>query len=179
MTTTHAVDLLLRNLPKVARLGHLLPGLINNLLLVATLVDSGCDVYFHRTGCEVSFDGSVILRGWRDPTNRLWRVRITNDGWTTNMRVSIPPDTNEPPLIPLSTAPTTATNHEVNLLALHYTAPRCVTFTLSSAHINRDSTEYRRRHRTHSHVDLTVHPHILGDTMKPSASLNPLSGPSL
>lgn len=66
MTTTHAVDLLLRHLPKTARLGHRLPGLVNNLLSVATLVDAGCDVYFHRTGCEVSFDGTVILRGWRD-----------------------------------------------------------------------------------------------------------------
>ncbi len=87
MTSTHAVDLLLCNLPKTARLGHRLPGLINNLLSVSMLVDSGCDVYFHRTGCEVSFDGKVILRGWRNPTNRLWRVRITDDGWTTDLRV--------------------------------------------------------------------------------------------
>ena len=107
MTTTHAVDLLLRNLPETARLGHRLPGLVNNLLSVATLVDAGCDVYFHRTGCEVSLDGKVILRGWRDPTNRLWRVRITDDGWTTNFRVLIPPDMHEPPLIPSITAPTT------------------------------------------------------------------------
>jgi hypothetical protein len=63
MTTTHAVNLLLRHLPKTARLGHRLPGLFNNLLSVATLVDAGCDVYFHRTGCEVSFDGTIILRG--------------------------------------------------------------------------------------------------------------------
>ena len=61
MTTMHAVDLLLRNLPAPALLGHRLPGLVNNLLSVATLVDAGCDVYFHRTGCEVSADGKVIL----------------------------------------------------------------------------------------------------------------------
>ena len=113
MTTTHAVDLLLRNLPAMARLGHRLPGLVNNLLSVATLVDAGCNVYFHRTGCEVSFDGKVILRGWRDPSNRLWWVRITNDGWTTNIRVVIPTDTPEPPLIPLTTAPTTNPAHQV------------------------------------------------------------------
>ena len=106
MTTTHVVNLLLRNLPVTARLGHRLPGLINNLLSVATLVDAGCDVYFHRTGCEVSADGKVILQGWRDPTNRLWRVRITDDDWTTNFCVSIPTNTPEPPTVPLSTAPT-------------------------------------------------------------------------
>ena len=179
MTTTNAVDLLLRNLPKRALQGHRLPGLVNNLLSVATLVDAGCDVYFHRTGCEVSFDGTVILRGWQDPTNRLWRVCITDDGWTTNLSVSIPTDTNEPPLIPLTTPPTTATDHRVNLLALHNTAPRCVTFTLPSDHTDRDSTEYRRGHRTRNHVDRTVHPSIHSSSLQQGASSSPLSGPSL
>jgi hypothetical protein len=167
MTTTHALDLLLRHLPKTARLGHQLPGLVNNLLSIATLVDAGW----------VSFDGTVILRGWRDPTNRLWRVRISDDGWTTNMRVSIPTDTTEPPLIPLSTAPTTATAHLVNHIEFTTTAPRRVTFTLSSDHVDKDSTAYRRGHRTLHHVDRTVHPRILGATMQPDAA--PLAGPSL
>ncbi len=61
MTTTHAVDLLLRNLPPEARLGHCLLGLMNNLLSVTALVNAGCKVFFHRTGCEVMFDGTVIL----------------------------------------------------------------------------------------------------------------------
>jgi hypothetical protein len=178
MTTTHAIDLLLRHLPNRARLGHRLPGLVNNLHSVATLVNTGCDIYFHRTGCEVSFDGTVILRGWRDPTNRLWRVRITDGGWTTNMRVSIPPDTNEPPLIPLSTAPTTTTAHLVNHIELTTTAPRRVTFTLSSDHVDRDGTAYRRGHRTRNHVDRTVHPSILGSTQKQGVSSRFFSGPS-
>ncbi len=179
MTTTHAVDLLLRNLPKTARLGHRLPGLVNNLLSVATLIDSRCDIYFHRTGCEVSFDGKVILWGWRDPTNRLWRVRITDDSWTTHLCVSIPPDTYEPPLILLSTAPTTATDHLVNHIEVHTTAPHRVTFTLSSVHINRDSTEYRRGHHVRNHVNRTVHPRILSATKQPDAAFSPLSSPSL
>ena len=182
MTTTHAVDLLLRNLPPTARLGHRLPGLVNNLLSVATLVDAGCDVYFHRTGCEVSFDGKVILQGWRDPTNRLWRVRITDDGWTTNIRVLIPPTNAHeygPPLIPLSMAPTAATDHLVNHIECHTTAPRRVTFTLSSSHIDRDSTEYRRGHHALNHTDRTVHPRFLGAPMPPVTAICPLSGPSL
>ena len=61
MTTTHAVDLLLWNLPPEAHLGHCLPGLVNNLLSIAALVDTGCEVFFHPTGCEVTFDGAIIL----------------------------------------------------------------------------------------------------------------------
>ena len=61
MTTTHTVDLLLRNLPVMAWLGHCLPGLVNNLLSVTTLVNTGCNIYFHCTGSEVSLDGKVIL----------------------------------------------------------------------------------------------------------------------
>ena len=177
MTTTHAVDLLLRHLPKTARLGHRLPGLVNNLLSVATLVDAGCDVYFHRTGCEVAFDGTVILQGWRDPTNRLWQVRISDDGWTTDMRVSIPTDTTEPPVIPLSTAPTSVTTHLVNHIEYKTTAPRRVTFTLSADHADRDGAAYRRGHRTRRHVDRTVHPRLLGPTMQPDAARR--AGPSL
>jgi hypothetical protein len=71
MTTTHAVDLLLCNLPPQARLGHRLPGLVNNLLSVAAFVNAGCKVFFHCTGCKVTFNGTVILQGWRDPKNKL------------------------------------------------------------------------------------------------------------
>ena len=41
MTATHAVNLLLWNLPPEAQLGHCLPGLVNNLLSGAALVDAG------------------------------------------------------------------------------------------------------------------------------------------
>ncbi len=65
MTTTLTVDLLLRNLPPEVRLGHRLPGLVNNRLSVAALVDAGCKVFFHCTGCKVTFNGAIILQGWR------------------------------------------------------------------------------------------------------------------
>ena len=87
MQMTHAVDLLLRKLPPEARMEHSLPGLTNNLLLVPVLCDAGCEVFFHSTGCEVTLKGKVILQGWRDPHHRLWRVRIIDDGWTTNLKV--------------------------------------------------------------------------------------------
>jgi hypothetical protein len=75
MTTTDAIDLLLWNLPPETRLGHRLPGLVNILLSIAALVDAGCKVTFYCTGSKVTFEGAIILRGWRDPMNRLWRGR--------------------------------------------------------------------------------------------------------
>jgi hypothetical protein len=61
MTTTHAAGLLLWNLPPEACLGHRLPGLVNNLLFIAALVDAGCKVFFRCTGCKVTFNGAIIL----------------------------------------------------------------------------------------------------------------------
>jgi hypothetical protein len=106
MTTTHAIDLLLRNLPPEAQLGHRLPGLVNNLLSIAALVDAGYKVFFHCTGCKVTFDCTVILPGWRGPKNKLWHVKIVDDGWTTNLHVPIPDGDPEPPTIALVMPPT-------------------------------------------------------------------------
>jgi hypothetical protein len=110
MTTTYAINLLLHNLPPEARLGHCLLGLVSNLLSLAALVDAGCKVFFHCTGCKVTFDGTVILRGWRDPKNKLWCIKIVDDGWTTNLHVFIPDGDPKPPKIALPTPPTTWAN---------------------------------------------------------------------
>ncbi len=63
MTTTHAVDLLLHNLPPEARLGHRLLGLVNDLLSVAAFVNAGCKMFFRCNDCKVTFDGMVIILG--------------------------------------------------------------------------------------------------------------------
>jgi hypothetical protein len=105
MTATHTVNFLLWNLPPEARLGHHLPGLVNNLLSIAALVDVGCNVFFHCTRCKVTFNKAIILQGWRDPKNRLWRVKIVDNGWTTNYKMAIPPQ--KKPTIELTTPPTT------------------------------------------------------------------------
>jgi hypothetical protein len=68
-------------------MAHSLPGLTNNLLSVAVLCNAGCKVFFNATGCEVTLNGKIILRGWRDPQYCLWRVRIVDDGWKTDMKV--------------------------------------------------------------------------------------------
>ena len=60
MTSTHAVELLLAKLPTAAHLAHQLPGLINNLLSVAVLCDAGCEVFFHKHGCEVTLNDEIL-----------------------------------------------------------------------------------------------------------------------
>jgi hypothetical protein len=110
MTTTHAVDLLLCNLPPEAQLGHHLLGLVDSLLSIAALVNAGCKVFFHCTGCNVTFDGTVILQGWHDPKNKLWCVKIMDKGWTTNLHVPIPDGDPKPSTIALATPPTTWAN---------------------------------------------------------------------
>jgi hypothetical protein len=66
MRTTHTMDLLLQKLPPNACMAHRLPGLINNPPSVAVLCNAGCKVYFHSTGCKVTPNGEIILRGWMD-----------------------------------------------------------------------------------------------------------------
>jgi hypothetical protein len=105
MTTTYAVDLLLWNLPPKARLGHCFPSLVNNIFSVAALVDPGCEVFFNCTGCKVTFDRAIIVREWRDPKKKLWQVKIVDDGWTPNYKVTIPPQGKS--TIELTTPPTT------------------------------------------------------------------------
>ena len=103
MTSTDAVNLLLTKLPGNARLAHRLPGLVNNLLSVAVLYGAGCEVIFHKHGCEVTLNGETILRGWRNPKNRLWCVKLVDDGWTTKLTIC---DDSPWPPIPLKTTPT-------------------------------------------------------------------------
>jgi hypothetical protein len=102
MTTTHDVDLILRKLPPKACLVHKLPSLVNNLLSVAILCNTGCKEFFHKTGCKVTLNGKSISRGWRDFKNCLWRVMIIDDGWRTKLTIR----NVARPVIPLSTTPT-------------------------------------------------------------------------
>ena len=103
MTSTNTVNLLLQALPPKDRLAHRLPGLTNNLLSVAALCDAGCEVFFHRQGCNVTLEGTTIIRGWQDPKNKLWRVKIVGNGWTTSITFH---NNAKCPIITLSTPPT-------------------------------------------------------------------------
>jgi hypothetical protein len=165
MTTTHAIDLLLRNLPPEAQLGHHLPGLVNNLLSVATLVNAGCEVFFHCTSCKVTFDGTVILQGWRDPKNKLWHVKIMDDGWTTNLHVPIPDSDPEPFMIALATPPTAWANSLYEFSTTHKLTHffyACLNFPVVSTLILTLNAGYLKgfpgltADRVHRHIDDSV-----------------------
>ena len=88
LLTTEDLHLLLHKLPPAARTAHRAPGIAHNLVSAATLADAGCELFFHRTGCEISLNGEIILRGWRDPTTRLWRISLIPDSGNN----IVPPD---------------------------------------------------------------------------------------
>eukprot|EP00804_Cyclotella_cryptica_P023350 CCRYP_000480-RA/>CCRYP_000480-RA protein AED:0.37 eAED:0.37 QI:0/-1/0/1/-1/1/1/0/217 len=80
LLATETLLLFLNKLPANAQIAHCSPGISNNLLAASELVDAGCELFFHSTGCEVKYNGEIILRGWRDPITRLWRVSFIPDG---------------------------------------------------------------------------------------------------
>eukprot|EP00804_Cyclotella_cryptica_P000188 CCRYP_016177-RA/>CCRYP_016177-RA protein AED:0.43 eAED:0.43 QI:0/-1/0/1/-1/1/1/0/196 len=80
LLTTETLLLFVNKLPSNAQIAHRSPGISNNLLAASELVDTGCELFFHSTGCEVTYNGEIILRGWRDPTTRLWWVSLIPDG---------------------------------------------------------------------------------------------------
>eukprot|EP00804_Cyclotella_cryptica_P013677 CCRYP_016128-RA/>CCRYP_016128-RA protein AED:0.64 eAED:0.45 QI:0/0/0/0.5/1/1/2/0/272 len=83
LLTTETLLLFLNKLPANAQIAHRSPGISNNLLAASELVDAGCELFLHCTGCEVTYNGEIILRRWRDPTTRLWRISLIPDGGNT------------------------------------------------------------------------------------------------
>jgi hypothetical protein len=61
LATTETLQLLLNKLPATARIAHRSPGISNNLLAASELADTGCELFFHHTGCEVTYNGEIIL----------------------------------------------------------------------------------------------------------------------
>ncbi|KAL7474374.1 LOW QUALITY PROTEIN: hypothetical protein ACHAW6_000349 [Cyclotella cf. meneghiniana] len=59
--TTENLLILQIKFPPKAREAHSAPGITNNLISTTTLANAGCKIFFHKTGCEVSLDGEIIL----------------------------------------------------------------------------------------------------------------------
>ena len=91
MKTTETLDLLLNKLPPTARTSHRCPVITNNLLSVIKLCNAGCSVLFLKHGVTVEFNGEIVLRGWRDQRNNLWRVPITSEGEGQSIIPPTPP----------------------------------------------------------------------------------------
>ena len=90
MFTTNTLELLLTKLPRAAREAHEAPTITNNLISVSVLCDAGCEVFFHMTGCEITFNGETIVRGWRDMRTNMWRISLIPD----NANNVVPADDN-------------------------------------------------------------------------------------
>ena len=76
MHTTKTVNLFLKKLPTKARQAHRVPGIMNSLLSVPILVDAGCEVFFHHTGCDITYNRETIIRGWRDIATNMSRISL-------------------------------------------------------------------------------------------------------
>ena len=72
MHTQKTIELLLPKLPPKARKGYTVPNITNNLVSVAELCDTGCTVFFHVHGVDITYEGEIIGKGWRDRPSRLW-----------------------------------------------------------------------------------------------------------
>ena len=79
MATTETLKLPLPDIPVAARTAHRMPGITNNLLSAPVLCDAGCTVTFSKNDVTVMKEKKLILQGWRDPHNRLWRVPLHNE----------------------------------------------------------------------------------------------------
>ena len=80
MFTNKIMEVLLAELPKADRGAQRAPGIINSLLSVSILCDAGCEVFFHSTRCEISFNVEVIVRGWCDMQTNMWRISLLDEG---------------------------------------------------------------------------------------------------
>ena len=67
LVTTESLLLLLNKLPVQARTEHYAPGISNNLLAASELADAGCELIFHKTGCEVTMEKSSLEDGKTEP----------------------------------------------------------------------------------------------------------------
>ena len=54
MHTTETIELQIDNLPENAKIGHRLPGIVNNLVAAPILCDAGCEVKFTKTDVTIT-----------------------------------------------------------------------------------------------------------------------------
>ncbi len=77
--STYACDLEIPGLPYVVE-GHIVPNLtVASLIGIQILCKMGCIVVFMDTACHVSYNGNVILTGYKDPSTDCWILPITPD----------------------------------------------------------------------------------------------------
>ncbi len=75
---THVCDIQIVGLPTILK-GHIVLSLnIASLIGIRPLCKAGCIVTFDDMKCDVTYNGTVILRGFKDPSTDLWMLPIPN-----------------------------------------------------------------------------------------------------
>ena len=61
--TTQTLTLLLNKLPISARRVFRVPDIPHNLIAAAELIDAGCEIYLHRHGFGIEYEGETLYKG--------------------------------------------------------------------------------------------------------------------
>ena len=81
--STHVCDINIPGLPTMLT-GHVLPQLaVASLIGIRPLCNAGCLVTFDKDKCNVIFNGTVILHGFKDAATDLWTLPLTADAMQT------------------------------------------------------------------------------------------------
>ncbi len=76
--STHMSNIQIVGLPTILK-GHIVPSLnVAFLIGIWPLCKAGCIVTFDDMKCNVTYNGTVILRGFKDPSTDLWMLLIPN-----------------------------------------------------------------------------------------------------
>ena len=88
--STHRCDIEIPGLPTILK-GHVVPHLaVASLIGIRPLCKAGCTVTFDNNKCDVIYNGSVILRGLKDPASDLWTLPINPNNMQTSLSRSSP-----------------------------------------------------------------------------------------
>ena len=77
--TSKTTKIKIDSLPEEAKIGNILPGIKNNLIAAPLLGDADCELLFRKKYVLVTKDKILLLKGWRDPINQVWRVPQIQD----------------------------------------------------------------------------------------------------
>jgi hypothetical protein len=93
MKSTHICDIAIPGLPYILT-GHIVPHLtVASLMGIRPLCNAGSTVTFDRDKCDVTYNGNVILRGYKDESTDLWTLPINRTSTTrTTLAQSAPGD---------------------------------------------------------------------------------------
>ncbi len=104
---THVCNVMIPSLPMVLT-GHIMPDMTTaSLFGIRVLCKAGCQVLFDNDKCQVIFNGTFILTGYKDIVSNLWTLPIHPSGMPQTTLDAL----HQSPLSPcMSDAPQHTTN---------------------------------------------------------------------